>query len=263
MIVDRLFCFFDDNNDGIISFESMVRGLSVLCKGTQEERIKCKFYYLNLYSYISNLVDAFQGYDLNNDGLVSRDELRKMFKSYFLLSMELVRGVVKVMEEGMLDNFDDEAENPVSAAFGAPSTQQGDGPSNNVGPGPSQDKKEDRDAFELLQMTDSIVLGHATTSDRPPLLQTDFQSPSVSSSSRTQRDQRRPSWDSPVSSIPFNTDEDHMIPIMESISQDAIEEMVQQVFTLAGAQERNDITIDEFKMVVEQDPNILAWYILF
>ena len=41
MIVDRIFCFFDQDGGGVISFENMVRGLSVLCKGTMQERVKC------------------------------------------------------------------------------------------------------------------------------------------------------------------------------------------------------------------------------
>jgi hypothetical protein len=46
MIVDRIFSFFDRDGDGIISFETMVRGLSILCKGTMEERIQCIFFFL-------------------------------------------------------------------------------------------------------------------------------------------------------------------------------------------------------------------------
>lgn len=41
LIVDRIFLFFDHDKDGIISFEEMVKGLSILSKGTMEERIKC------------------------------------------------------------------------------------------------------------------------------------------------------------------------------------------------------------------------------
>jgi Ca2+-binding EF-hand superfamily protein len=44
IIVDRLFHFFDQDDDNIISFEEMVRGLSILCKGTLEERIICILY---------------------------------------------------------------------------------------------------------------------------------------------------------------------------------------------------------------------------
>jgi Ca2+-binding EF-hand superfamily protein len=44
IIIGRLFSFFDQDNDGIISFEEMVRGLSVISKGTLEERIQCICY---------------------------------------------------------------------------------------------------------------------------------------------------------------------------------------------------------------------------
>ncbi|KAJ3172897.1 hypothetical protein HDU87_007733 [Geranomyces variabilis] len=105
LIVERLFCFFDRNRDDVISFEELVMGLSVLCKGDLDERMKW----------------AFRGYDLNDDGRISREELHRMFKAYFHLSMELVRDVVKTMEEGMMESFDDEAAKPVSAAFAGPS----------------------------------------------------------------------------------------------------------------------------------------------
>lgn len=41
VISDRMFKFFDQDDDGIISFEEMVRGCSVLNKGTYDERLKC------------------------------------------------------------------------------------------------------------------------------------------------------------------------------------------------------------------------------
>jgi Ca2+-binding EF-hand superfamily protein len=73
-------------------------------KGTQEEKI----------------VYAFKGYDLQNTGLLSRSELRSMFKAYFHLSMELVRDLVKALEQEMMANFNDEGDKPVSAVFTAP-----------------------------------------------------------------------------------------------------------------------------------------------
>ena len=68
-------------------------------------------------SLISRLSDAFKGYDLDNDGYISRDELFRMFKAYFYLSMELVRDVLSAMEDDMMDNFEFSASQPVSAAF--------------------------------------------------------------------------------------------------------------------------------------------------
>eukprot|EP00040_Diaphanoeca_grandis_P031744 m.190498 g.190498 ORF g.190498 m.190498 type:complete len:416 (+) comp32405_c11_seq5:140-1387(+) len=104
LITERFFRFFDHDTDGVINFTDLVRGLSVLCKGTQQEKI----------------VYAFKGYDLHNKGYITRDELRKLFKAYFHLSMELVRDVVKAMEQQMMDNFNDDGDNPVSSMFTAP-----------------------------------------------------------------------------------------------------------------------------------------------
>ncbi|KAJ3301882.1 hypothetical protein HDV03_000249 [Kappamyces sp. JEL0829] len=248
LIVDRVFSFFDKDGDGIISFENMVRGLSVLCKGTMEERIRY----------------AFHGYDINGDGFISRDELRRMFKSYFLLSMDLVRGVVKVMEEGMLDSFDDEAEKPVSAAFGAPSTMPDE--SGSLHPAAASKEAEETALDEGL----SPSLDHsATRPAAPPLaipsLAEDDQSNRPSNSSTNSATRRKLSYDpsSPVSldlrpSLPFISDEEH-VTIMESISHDAIEEMVEQVFAVAHAQDRDLLSFEDFTLVVEHDPNVLAW----
>jgi len=104
LVTERIFKFFDRDEDGIINFVDLASGLSVLCKGTQEEKI----------------IYAFKGYDLNNSGYLSRDELRSMFKAYFLLSMELVRDLVKALEEELMANFNDAGDRPVSSVFTAP-----------------------------------------------------------------------------------------------------------------------------------------------
>eukprot|EP01134_Creolimax_fragrantissima_P008324 CFRG8324T1 len=104
LVTERIFHFFDQDGSGSIDFRELVCGLSVLCKGSQEEKIEY----------------AFKGYDLDNSGFITRDELREMFKAYFYLSMELVRDVVKALEEEMMANFNDEGGKPVSAVFTAP-----------------------------------------------------------------------------------------------------------------------------------------------
>ena len=53
-------------------------------------------------TFFNNFTDAFEGYDLDGEGTVSRDNLRKMFKAYFYITIELVRDVVKACEEEMV-----------------------------------------------------------------------------------------------------------------------------------------------------------------
>lgn len=54
-----IFKVFDQDHDGSISFEEFVLGLSVVARGTVQEK----------------LLWAFSLYDLNGDGLITRDEL--------------------------------------------------------------------------------------------------------------------------------------------------------------------------------------------
>ncbi|KAI8975161.1 hypothetical protein BDF20DRAFT_914127 [Mycotypha africana] len=106
LVTERIFAFFDQDGDGTITFDELVAGLSVLCKGNFDEKIEQK-----------QRLDAFKGYDLDGDGYISKDELYRMYKSYFYLSMELVRDVVSAMEDEMMDSFEFSASQPVSAAF--------------------------------------------------------------------------------------------------------------------------------------------------
>ena len=118
LVTERIFKFFDRDEDGVINFIDLVSGLSVLCKGTQEEKI----------------IYAFKGYDLHNNEYISRDELRSMFKAYFHLSMELVRDLVKALEQEMMANFNDEGDKPVSAVFTAPFPATAGAPTENAKP---------------------------------------------------------------------------------------------------------------------------------
>jgi Ca2+-binding EF-hand superfamily protein len=82
LITERLFAFFDQDSNGRIDFSELVCGLSVLCKGTSEEKIKY----------------AFRGYDLDSDGYITQEELFKMFKAYFYLSKEAIKDAIKTVE---------------------------------------------------------------------------------------------------------------------------------------------------------------------
>jgi len=61
---------------------------------------------------------------------IDKEELYRMFKAYFYLSMEAVREAVKVIEEELILNYNDNTTNPVSAAFvGLPDSETMEGAS--------------------------------------------------------------------------------------------------------------------------------------
>lgn len=121
-------------------------GLSILCKGTYEQKIACKlssFILLLLqlfYPLFFSPEDVFKGYDLDDDGHLSEHELSQMYKAYFRLSMELIRDIVRALEEDMVANFE-ESDRPVSASFNCPIPQ---GESEHLSAGKTLD-------FNLLQ----------------------------------------------------------------------------------------------------------------
>jgi hypothetical protein len=129
---------------------------------------------------------------LDNDGYIGKEELRKMFKAYFYLSMELVRDVVRALEEEMMESFDEEASKPVSAAFTAP-------------------------------------IPHRTASSQQTKVANDG-------------------------------DPAHYFPVMETMSQDAIDEMVEKTFSGLDPTGQGVISFDAFRVHVENDPTMLAWF---
>lgn len=187
LVMDRMFLFYDQNGDGVISFEEFICALSVLVKGSQEEKLK----------------HVFEGYDLDKKGYVVYKDFQQMFKAYFNVSIELVRDYIKTCEEEMKASFDETADKPVSSVFHAP----------------------------ILSDTGNQ---NASTSDLKSL-------------------QRLPS-------DPGAGRNSGAQPMMEAMSQDAIEEMVRNVFKCADLDNDGKITFEEFKTWAVLDNTILAWF---
>lgn len=59
ILIDRIFSAFDKRSDGIILVDEWILGLSVFLRGTLEEKISFAFFV----------------YDLNLDGLITKDEI--------------------------------------------------------------------------------------------------------------------------------------------------------------------------------------------
>lgn len=186
LVMDQMFKFYDQNDDGIIDIDEFVIGLSILVKGSEKEKIPY----------------AFGGCDFEKKGYISRENLRSMFKAYFEVSLELVRDVVRSCEEEMMASFDDSADKPVSAVFNAPIP-------NDSGP--------------------------STSAGKPAM----------------------------VMNNPGNTSTqavDGRWPIMEAMSQDAIDEMVNNVFQCADTNKDGKISFEEFEAWAANDNTILAWF---
>ncbi|XP_069371975.1 calaxin-like [Paralichthys olivaceus] len=126
MIMDRVFRTFDKDDDGFISKKEWVEGLSVLLRGTLEEKMKY----------------CFHVYDLKDDNYISKEEMFQMLKDSLIIqptdedpyegARELVEITLKKMDhdqDGRL-SFDDfeksvREENLLLEAFGncLPDTQ--------------------------------------------------------------------------------------------------------------------------------------------
>lgn len=291
LITERIFAFFDQDGDNIINFSEIVAGLSVLCKGNLDEKIECE--YLFILSMIYVLIiwpDAFKGYDLDEDGYISRDELYRMYKSYFYLSMELVRDVVSAMEDEMMDTFEFSASQPVSAAFNVamPSTasdrnnNEDDNSSNEDGEnfvteaGPSTDDKNTRskkrrypikeDHFlrqyaieaeqaqalagaseaQIKEMTDDVLRSdsHRLTMSKNLTENKDEMIKAIEKKGDTQG---KKAWE-------------EKFPIMETMSQGAINEMVDKTFKSIQTEREGFINFEEFKECVQTDSSIVSWF---
>lgn len=141
--------------------------------------------------------------------------------------MELVRDVVKTMEEGLLETFDDQDAKPTSSAFSAPILSSG----------PPRDSKPETetngsdDASMILAKLDTLATSgqDATGPSSPTMLH---------------------------GQVLFHED----FPVMEAMSQQALEEMVEQTFKDAGAEGETEIDFAGFCRAAEKDPNLLAWF---
>jgi len=84
LVYDRLFSFFDHNNDGMVGFEEFLEGV-VLVQDTSMEARKRR---------------VFKGFDLDDDGFVSRKDFLKMFRAYYIMNKDMVLDQLKANREG-------------------------------------------------------------------------------------------------------------------------------------------------------------------
>ncbi len=106
LIYDRIFAFYDVNQDGLIDFDEYIRGIARLQDKSRHAKLR----------------RIFDGYDLDGDGYVDRRDFLRMFRAYHALSKELSRemfasqGDFGYTEMELQETI--QASQPTSAAFG-------------------------------------------------------------------------------------------------------------------------------------------------
>ncbi|RXG56477.1 EF-hand calcium-binding domain-containing protein 1 [Armadillidium vulgare] len=100
LLIERVCQVFDKDQDGLISEEEFVSGLSVFLKGTLEEKIKY----------------CFSVYDHNGDQMVSKEEIQQQLKSFVINipSGEEYFDIIKDLVDFVLRRLDNDRDGRVS-----------------------------------------------------------------------------------------------------------------------------------------------------
>lgn len=104
LVYDRIFSFYDSNDDDLIGFYEFIEGLSNLRKKGPKEKWK----------------RIFRCFDIDRDGYVNRRDFLRMFRAHYAITREMTAEIVANMEE---DSSDDELREmvtsgqPISASF--------------------------------------------------------------------------------------------------------------------------------------------------
>jgi len=91
---DLIFNVFDDNRDGTINFQEFVCALSVMTRGSPDEKLEF----------------AFGMYDLDGNGVITRQEMTKIMQSFYKLVGPLVSFSGKKYQapQDLVDEFFDQ-----------------------------------------------------------------------------------------------------------------------------------------------------------
>ena len=107
LIHDRLFAFFDTNQDGMIDFPEFVKGIAALQDTTRDATLR----------------RIFRGYDIDDDGFVDRKDFLRMFRAFYMFTKEMQGAMFQAMEEDAAELEEDDVESllrgsrPLSSAF--------------------------------------------------------------------------------------------------------------------------------------------------
>ena len=79
LVLEQYYNAFDSNKDGKINFKEFVVGLSVVQRGTIDERLQCKN--KEKKNLCVDILVMFKAYDTNHDGGLSPTEVYDLIKA--------------------------------------------------------------------------------------------------------------------------------------------------------------------------------------
>ena len=139
-----------------------------------------------------------------------------MFRAYFHLSMELVRDVVRALEEEMIANFNDASDKPVSSVFTAPI------PSQTATRDPGWAKRAAGGEGGGEGLSDASPPGQCVAAGAPK--------------------------------------KEKVVAMLESISDEAIDELVEAAFEGADRDADGRLSFEEFKQWAAADSTMVSWF---
>ncbi|KAJ4332738.1 hypothetical protein N0V87_008164 [Didymella glomerata] len=104
LIYDRIFQYYDSDNNGLIGFEEWIKGIDGM--HSTDMKIKARI--------------IFNGYDIDGDGYISRRDVLRVFRAYYAIEKEATRNfVAELTEEMSVRNSMDtvKSSQPLGSAF--------------------------------------------------------------------------------------------------------------------------------------------------
>jgi Ca2+-binding EF-hand superfamily protein len=103
LIHDRMFSFYDTNNDDLIGFSEFLYGLAYRKRQDKLRKI-------------------FDGYDMDSDGFVNRRDFLRMFRAYYVLYNQMHRDILDGMDDQLMGSAEAQqlvtGRQPLSSLFG-------------------------------------------------------------------------------------------------------------------------------------------------
>jgi len=103
LLYDRIFSFYDTNNDDLIGFSEFLYGTSYRKRKDRLRKI-------------------FDGYDVDKDGFVSRRDFLRLFRAYYVLFKQMHRDIVEGLDDQVMNSTEVQqlitSRQPLSSLFG-------------------------------------------------------------------------------------------------------------------------------------------------